>query len=85
MYMVLFSSNTLNSGYCAVLRNTADHIVYNGAGFFTHDPTADQEIAGGLVSAGGGWQAIPEPATFVLFGIGGMGAWMVRRRKRLSV
>ncbi|MFA7369319.1 MAG: PEP-CTERM sorting domain-containing protein [Kiritimatiellales bacterium] len=31
------------------------------------------------------WQAVPEPATFLLFGMGGMGAWLVRRRKRLSV
>jgi len=28
------------------------------------------------------WQAIPEPATFLLFGIGGMGAWLLRRRQQ---
>jgi len=27
------------------------------------------------------WQAVPEPATFLLFGIGGMGAWLIRRNK----
>jgi hypothetical protein len=28
------------------------------------------------------WQAIPEPATVLLFGIGGMGAWLLRRRQQ---
>ncbi len=28
--------------------------------------------------------AIPEPATFLLFGLGGMGAWLVRRNKKRS-
>ena len=28
------------------------------------------------------WQAVPEPATALLFGIGGLGAWMIRRNKR---
>ena len=26
-------------------------------------------------------QVVPEPATFLLFGIGGMGAWLIRRNK----
>ena len=29
--------------------------------------------------------AIPEPATFLLFGMGAMGAWLVRRKNRMSV
>jgi hypothetical protein len=28
------------------------------------------------------WQAVPEPATAMLFSVGGMGAWMLRRRKQ---
>ena len=28
------------------------------------------------------WQAVPEPATFLLFGIGGFGAWLLRRRQQ---
>jgi len=28
------------------------------------------------------WQAIPEPTTVLLFGIGGMGAWLLRRRQQ---
>ncbi len=31
------------------------------------------------------WQAVPEPATFLLFGMGGIGAWLVRRKNRMSV
>jgi hypothetical protein len=34
--------------------------------------------------SGQSWQAVPEPATALLFGIGGMGAWMVRRSKLKS-
>jgi hypothetical protein len=30
------------------------------------------------------WIQSPETATFALFGIGGMGAWMVRRSKLKS-
>ena len=28
--------------------------------------------------------AVPEPATFLLFGLGGMGAWLIRRKKAKS-
>lgn len=28
------------------------------------------------------WQAVPEPATFLLFGIGGVGAWLVRHNRK---
>jgi len=34
-----------------------------------------------LSFSGQTWQAVPEPATFLLFGIGGVGAWLVRRNK----
>lgn len=30
------------------------------------------------------WQAVPEPATFMLFGMGGFGAWLIRRKNRKS-
>jgi len=82
IYMVLFSSSSLSSGYCAVLRDTAELVHYDGAGFLTHDPTADLEIDGGLQGAGGDWQAIPEPATFGLMVIGAGVAWLVRLKQR---
>ncbi len=32
----------------------------------------------------GSWQqVVPEPATFLLFGMGAMGAWLVRRKQRI--
>jgi subtilisin-like proprotein convertase family protein len=37
-----------------------------------------------LVSWGLDIAAVPEPATFILFGIGGMGAWLLRRNKLKS-
>lgn len=30
------------------------------------------------------WQAVPEPATIGLFGLGALGAWFVRRNKKLK-
>ena len=41
------------------------------------DLTNGDPINGGLNNA----QVVPEPATFLLFGIGGMGAWLIRRNK----
>jgi hypothetical protein len=31
---------------------------------------------------GQNWQAIPEPTTILLFGIGGMATWLLRRRQQ---
>lgn len=39
------------------------------------DPTTNSGIAGNA-------QVVPEPATLLLFGIGGMGAWLLRRRQQ---
>lgn len=30
----------------------------------------------------GDWQVVPEPATVLLFGLGGMGAWLLRRNRK---
>jgi hypothetical protein len=34
--------------------------------------------------SGSTWQAVPEPATALLFAIGGFGAWLIRRNKLSS-
>jgi len=43
------------------------------------NPIPDSFNAGNLVTSS---QVVPEPATALLFGIGGLGAWIVRRNKR---
>lgn len=41
-------------------------------------------VSGGLVGSGGSWYAVPEPATMGLFGLGAIGTWLIRRKKKLS-
>ena len=43
----------------------------------TTEPTASTNFANAVVQYG----VVPEPATALLFGIGGIGAWLVRRNK----
>jgi hypothetical protein len=40
---------------------------------------------GTYASPTGAWQVIPEPATIGLFGIGAVGAWMLRRSKKAKI
>jgi hypothetical protein len=56
----------------------------NAAGFNNAlGPDSIGGVAAGVfdASGAGALTVIPEPATFLLFAIGGMGAWMVRRNK----
>ncbi len=82
VYGVLFSTATLDSGYCAVLVNPASVLNYPGNGLATLDPTGGAQLKGGLQGAGGDWQAVPEPATFGLMAIGAGVAWLVRLKQR---
>jgi hypothetical protein len=41
---------------------------------------ANHPVAYGLSNVSGTWQAIPEPTTFLLFAMGGFGAWLIRRK-----
>lgn len=78
IYSVIFN-NSPNSGYFAIVDNVLKTVSYP-AGLMTYDAGG---VNGGL-KPGGDWQAIPEPATFMLFGLGGMGAWLIRRKNRMS-
>ena len=79
IYSVIFN-NTPNSGYFAIIDSVLATVSYPGDAM-TYNPGG---VNGGLQSAGGDWQAIPEPATFALFGMGGIGAWLIRRKNRMS-
>jgi hypothetical protein len=46
-------------------------------------PSTDID-AGYTTTTMSGWQAVPEPATFLLFGMGGFGAWLIRRKNRIT-
>jgi hypothetical protein len=84
IYSVIFNNssvaNQTGSGYFAIIDNTLATASYP-AGNMNYNPGG---VVGGLQGSGGDWQAVPEPATALLFGIGGMGAWMVRRSKLKS-
>jgi hypothetical protein len=84
IYSVIFNNssvaNQTGAGYFAIIDNSLATASYPG-GNMTYDPGG---VVGGLQGSGGDWQAVPEPATALLFGIGGMGAWMIRRSKLKS-
>jgi hypothetical protein len=84
IYSVIFNNssvaNQTGAGYFAIIDSSLALVSYPG-GDMTYDAGG---VVGGLQGAGGDWQAVPEPATALLFGIGGMGAWMIRRNKLKS-
>lgn len=45
------------------------------------NPPSSGDLAVNFDFTGQSWQAVPEPATALLFGIGGLGAFIVRRNK----
>lgn len=71
---------------------TTDGTTYNGeSGWFIESaavtladleaPIGGTDLDVAFDFSGATWQAVPEPATFLLFGIGGFGAWLLRRNK----
>ena len=46
------------------------------------NPPSTTDLAVNFDFTGQSWQAVPEPATALLFGIGGLGAFIVRRNKK---
>ncbi len=84
IYSVIFNNssaaNQTGAGYFAIVDNALATVSYPGDAM-SYNPGG---VVGGLQGSGGDWQqvgAVPEPATALLFGIGGMGAWMIRRNK----
>lgn len=79
IYSVLFNAPTM----AAATQYKVTTLTTQGNSYYQLPAT---DIDGAYVtSTMGSFQAVPEPATFLLFGIGGMGAWMVRRKNRISV
>jgi hypothetical protein len=79
---VIFNSAALNGSATTAWYSTAfiGGLSANGGGqaILPGDDSPATYTVSGLT------QVIPEPATALLFGIGGMGAWMVRRSKLKS-
>jgi hypothetical protein len=56
-------------------------LVYDGTTLTLVDSAAENDGVGIIA---GQYQQVPEPATLLLFGLGGLGAWLLRRNKRHS-
>jgi hypothetical protein len=92
LYVTLFNTPAIDEGlsvYYRIFNNT----VASGSWKIDSQSATLQDLSGGFLPgannvtlsfSGQSWQVVPEPATALLFGIGGMGAWMVRRSKLKS-
>jgi hypothetical protein len=75
IYSVIFNStDSLTATKWAVIDSAVATVSFSPF-TFNYNP-------GGVVA--GDWQAVPEPATALLFGFGGFGAWLIRRNKKLK-
>jgi hypothetical protein len=75
-YTVIFNASTFGDATQYIIGDSSSSLLPNTDGINNGEYT--------LTSVAGTWQniqAVPEPATFMLFGIGGVGAWLVRRNK----
>jgi hypothetical protein len=82
IYSVIFNNSSVaggtGTGYFAIIDDALTTVSYT-AGNMPYDAGG---VTGGLQGVGGDWQqVVPEPATALLFGIGGLGTWIVRRKK----
>lgn len=71
-YSIIFNSDSYSTATKYAVIDDGVSVVNYVGGDFAYD-------AGGTIA--GNWQAVPEPATFLLFGMGAAGAWLVRRNK----
>lgn len=75
LYTVLFNASTM----AAATQYKVTTMTSQGNSWYAL-PATDID-ATYTTTALSNWQAVPEPATFMLFGMGGFGAWLVRRNK----
>ncbi|MDD3276997.1 MAG: PEP-CTERM sorting domain-containing protein, partial [Kiritimatiellales bacterium] len=88
--LLAFNDNIVTVLFNATTLEVATNWKYDTAFTFTSGSTGPggsaqlpgSNIPGSYTVTGlSTWQAVPEPATFALFGIGGVGAWIIRRNK----
>ena len=76
-YGILFDSDAISTASNFVVLDQSTTAVFSG------DGTIGQAASYAIGSTGfGTWQAVPEPATFLLFAMGGFGAWLIRRKQQ---
>jgi hypothetical protein len=80
VYSVLFNDTTIAVATQYKVTTMTDGLFAGGGNAWFTLPASDID-AQYNTTAMGTWQAVPEPATFMLFGIGAIGAWMIRRNK----
>ncbi len=78
VYSVLFNAPTM----AAATQYKVSTMTSQGNSWFQL-PAADGDDTY-QVNTMGSFQAVPEPATFLLFGMGGFGAWLIRRKQRVK-
>ncbi|MCU0857799.1 MAG: PEP-CTERM sorting domain-containing protein [Pontiellaceae bacterium] len=81
----LYSDKVYTVIYDAATIGAASHAVVLDSTPFTLGAADPASYVLSSVAGGRTWVAVPEPATFLLFGIGGMGAWLLRRNKIKSM
>ncbi len=77
IYTVIFDNADYNVATNYAIIDSSVFNVGNNPNPINYSPN----LSGSTISINGNWQAIPEPTTFLLFAMGGFGAWLVRRNK----
>jgi hypothetical protein len=83
VYSVLFNASTMVAATQYKVTTMTDGLYAGGGNAWFELPSSDID-ATYTTTTMSTWQAVPEPATFLLFGIGGIGAWIIRRNKLKS-
>ncbi len=74
----IFTATPISYSYLILdnLASTAFDSGTEGTGFGSNNPYNLSTVAANS------WVAVPEPATFLLFAMGGFGAWLIRRKQQ---